>query len=182
MSQPQPELTTERFLLRPLTPDDARDVQRYAGAREIADVTLTVPHPYEDGMAEEWIAGHPAAFRRGEAATFGIVPSGEKRIVGVIGLTLTAEHRRGELGYWIGRPFWGKGYCTEAAGAVLEYGFGDLGLNRIAAYHLARNPASGRVMQKIGMTREGYLRSHVRKWDRFEDVVFYGIIRNDFNA
>jgi [ribosomal protein S5]-alanine N-acetyltransferase len=178
----QPELTTERLHLRPLGPDDAPEVQRYGGAWEIADVTLAVPHPYEDGVAEEWIAGHAAAFGRGELAVFGIARISERRILGVIDLRIDREQRRAEMGYWIGLPFWGKGYCTEAARALLDYGFRELDLNRIAADHLARNPASGRVMRKIGMTREGRLREHARKWDRFEDVVVYGILRKEWAA
>ena len=62
-------------------------------------------------------------------------------------------------------------------GAILGYGFANLGLNRICAIHLARNPASGRVMQKVGMTREGLCPQHVKKWDRYEDLVLYGILK-----
>ena len=89
---------------------------------------------------------------------------------------------RAELGYWIGKPYWGQGYCTEAARATLDFGFEQLGLNRIFAHHFARNPASGRVMQKIGMTREGRLRQHVKKWDAFEDLELYGILKDHWAA
>jgi RimJ/RimL family protein N-acetyltransferase len=180
MTVEQPRLETERLRLRPLGLDDAPAVAEYAGAWEIADVTLSIPHPYEPNMAREWIAAHPAAFQRGEQAVFGILQRSENRLVGVSSLQIAAEHQRAELGYWIGTPFWGRGYCTEAARALLAYGFRELGLNRITAYHLARNPPSGRVMQKIGMTREGVLRKHVRKWDQFEDVVTYGVLRGEW--
>ena len=86
------------------------------------------------------------------------------------------------MGYWVGAPYWGRGYCTEAARAILRYGFEELGLHRIHAQHFARNPASGRVMQKIGMVYEGRQHEHVRKWDRFEDSDLYGILASDWVA
>ena len=98
-------------------------------------------------------------------------------MIGAVGLRIEREDQRAELGYWIGRPYWNQGYCTEAARAVLDFGFEQLGLNRIYASHFTRNPASGRVMQKLGMTHEGRLRQHVRKWDAFEDVEVYAVLR-----
>ena len=83
-----------------------------------------------------------------------------------------------ELGYWIGKPFWGKGYATEAARSLIDFGFTVLGLNRIAARHFARNPASGRVMQKVGMLQTGVDRQAGQKWDRYEDFVLYEIQRD----
>jgi RimJ/RimL family protein N-acetyltransferase len=95
---------------------------------------------------------------------------------------LDGNHRRAELGYWIGRPFWGRGYATEAARAMLDFGFGSMGLNRIFAHHMRDNPASGRVLANIGMTREGVLSQHILKWDQFRDVVLYGLTRERFLA
>ena len=92
------------------------------------------------------------------------------------------EHARAELGYWIGKPYWRNGYATEAARAILQYGFGQLGLNRIHAGHFTRNPGSGRVMQKIGMTHEGHQPRHVKKWDRFEDLELYGILHSQYDS
>jgi RimJ/RimL family protein N-acetyltransferase len=92
---------------------------------------------------------------------------------------LECEHDRAELGYWIGKPFWGRGYATEAARALVQYGFDTLGLHRIYARHLTRNPASGRVLHKIGMTHEGYRRKHEKKWGIYEDDKLYGILRDD---
>jgi RimJ/RimL family protein N-acetyltransferase len=84
-----------------------------------------------------------------------------------------------ELGFWVGKPFWRLGYASEAASAVVQFGFESLGLNRIYAFHMARNPASGKVLEKLGMQREGILRQRVRKWERFEDVVAYAVLRGD---
>jgi RimJ/RimL family protein N-acetyltransferase len=178
----QPELVTERLLLRPFTLADAPTVQKLAGDRDIASVTLNIPHPYEDGMAEEWIGTHEKAFEEGKEVVFAVVLHENDALIGAVGLMINQEHERAEMGYWIGKPYWGNGYCTEAARAMLGYGFNTLGLNRIHATHLTRNPASGRVMEKIGMTSEGHLRQHVKKWDVFEDLEQYAILENEYKA
>lgn len=179
---PQPTLQTERLILRPFTLADASTIQRLAGAREIADMTLNIPYPYLDGMAEAWISTHQPSFENGASVTFAIVRRSDDTLCGAIGLGINPDHAHAEMGYWLGVPYWGQGYTTEAAQAVVRYGFTDLNLHRIYANHFARNPASGRVMQKIGMTREGRLREHVRKWNTFEDLVQYGILRNEWQA
>lgn len=173
-------IETARLLLRPFTLADAPDVQRLAGHRDIASTTLNIPHPYEDGMAERWISGHQERYERGECVDWAITLRSSGMLVGAISLMdISRQHASAELGYWIGRPYWGQGYCTEAARAVVDYGFRVLGLNRIHACHFARNPASGRVMQKIGMTHEGHRRQAVEKWGTFEDVEDYAILKGD---
>ena len=178
--QTQPTLTTERLLLRPFRLEDAPEVQRLAGALEIAEMTASIPHPYEDGMAESWIRGQRDRYARGEVANFAITLQEDDRLIGSIGLRIERSHERAALGYWVGMSYWGQGYCTEAARAIVRYGFEKLGLHRIYATHFARNPASGRVMQKLGMAREGCLRQHLKKWDRFEDMVYYGLLRSQY--
>jgi RimJ/RimL family protein N-acetyltransferase len=178
--QEQPTLETERLFLRPFVESDGPQVQQLAGDRDIASTTLNLPHPYEDGVAEKWISGHQRKFENGEEATFAIVTQNENQLVGAVSLRIIPEHEKAELGYWIGKAYWNNGYCTEAARAILRYGFGTLKLNKIYANHYTRNPASGRVMQKIGMSQEGTLRQDIKKWDKFEDLEVYGILRNQF--
>jgi RimJ/RimL family protein N-acetyltransferase len=172
-------LTTPRLLLRPFTLADAPEVQRLASDRDIASTTLNIPHPYEDGMAEAWIDTHQAQYEQGTLVNFAMVGRSDGKLIGAIGLHPDRQHNRAELGYWVGKPFWNQGYCTEAAQAVVRYGFEVLGLHRIHATHIKRNPASGRVMQKIGMRYEGCLRQHVQKWGVFEDMEIYGILRSE---
>ena len=176
----QPILETLRLSLRPFTLDDAPTVQKLAGRVEIADTTLNIPHPYRDGVAEAWILSHKQLFRLGALSNFAIVLRATSELIGAVGLRIEPSHSRAELGYWIGVPYWNHGYCTEAARAVVEYGFKVLQLNRIHASHLRRNPASGRVMAKLGMSYEGRLRQHVLKSDAFEDLEKYAILRNDY--
>lgn len=181
-----PDLHTERLLLRPFTPADASRVQRLAGDPAIADTTMNIPHPYEEGMAELWIDSHPQRFMEGKSAVFAVTLRDGPRglLIGAMGLEFTPRFNQAEIGYWIGRDYWGQGYCTEAARAVLRYAFEERGVHKVVGRHLSRNSASGRVMEKIGMVREGYLREHVRKGEGapYEDLVTWGILESDWRA
>jgi len=158
-----PLLETDRLVLRRFTLDDAPTVQRLAGDKKIADTTTNVPHPYEDGMAEEWINTHELRYKEGTLLNFAITLRNSGDLVGAIGLIIQPAHFLAELGYWIGKPYWGAGYCTEAARAVIEYAFQVLKLNKISASFMIRNPASGRVMEKLAMKSEGAFRQHIMK-------------------
>jgi RimJ/RimL family protein N-acetyltransferase len=175
-----PTLSTPRLILRPFVLSDASEVRRLAGERAVAEPTLQIPHPYEEGMAEEWIGTHAATFEEGRGVTFAITSKAEGTLFGAISLMDIAAGHQAEVGYWIGVPYWGQGYCTEAARAVVEYAFNTLSLIRVHAHHLTRNPASGRVMLKIGMKHEGCRRRHVLKWGQFEDIELYGILREEW--
>lgn len=175
----RPTLQTDRLLLRPFAAADAPEVHRLAGDYDIASTTLNIPYPYEPGMAEQWIAQQREDFRAGLLVSFAITRQADTRLLGSVGLKVSQRHNHAELGYWIGKEYWNHGYCTEAGRAVVRYGFDVLNLQRIHAYHFARNPASGRVLQKIGMRHEGCQRRHVKKWENFEDLELYGILRDD---
>ena len=108
----QPILKTERLILRPLEISDAARVQLLAGIREIADTTLNIPHPYEDGMAEQWIGTHKPGFEKGEQATFAVVLRESDQLIGAIGLMFNKRFNRVELGYWIAKDHWNQGYGT----------------------------------------------------------------------
>ena len=174
--QGPPVFETPRLLLRPFGLADAQEVQRLAGAPEVADTTLNLPHPYEDGVAEAWIGSHPIRFAAGGGVNYAITRRTDGAMMGSVSLVVTRRHRRAELGYWLGVPYWNLGYMTEAAEALVAHGFSLLNLHKIEAMHLARNPASGRVMEKIGMTREGLLRGHVFKNGVPEDLAVYGLL------
>lgn len=182
MSFDPPILRTTRLVLRPYVLSDAAQLQALAGARAIADTTRDIPHPYPDGAAEAWIASYDERWRAGTFVSFAICDSVSDAVFGGMGLTIKPEYASGELGYWIGVPFWGRGYCTEAAREVLAYGFEGLRLQRIEASHLTRNPASGRVLHKLGMQREGVRRDAIKKWEVFEDVAIYAILAPEWTA
>jgi RimJ/RimL family protein N-acetyltransferase len=177
LDREQPTLTTERLTLVPIDVRFARDLQSLAGAWEVASTTANIPYPYLDGAAEQFIAMQQQQWREDRGGSWHITLDGA--LVGGIGLhELSRHHRRCSLGYWITHTLWRRGYATEAARAVVEYAFAD-GIHRLESNHLTRNPASGRVMQKIGMRHEGTLRGYFRRFDKFEDIEMYSILSTD---
>ena len=171
-----PTLRTARLVIRPLAPTDAPRIYELASAREVALNTMHIPHPYPPGAAEEWIASQEE--KRAEGHYHFAIDDGA--LAGGIGLRVQRDFDRAEIGYWIGVPYWGRGYATEAVAAVIRFGFEELNLNRIYAGYFSRNSASGRVMAKNGMTYEGTLRQHVKKWGEVVDIVYYGILREEW--
>jgi RimJ/RimL family protein N-acetyltransferase len=93
---------------------------------------------------------------------------------------ISKHHRKGEIAYWVAIDHWSKGYCTEAGHAVVKYAFEQWGLNKITSRHKATNPASGKVMQKLGMTYEGTLRQEMFKDGEFCDLVVYGLLKSEY--
>jgi|GEM_PF-375673 len=176
----RPTLESPRLILRAFKPTDVEPLTRLIGDVDIARYTLSIPHPYEEHHAREWMAVQRKIFARGEGVTFAIVSRETSELCGSVGLRIDRKNARGEIGFWIGMPFRNRGLCSEAALLVLEHGFRTLELNRIFAFHFLRNEASGRVMRKIGMRHEGLLLEHVKKDDEFQDLHVYGILRRDF--
>lgn len=178
---PLPTIRTERLVLRPFLAADAAAVQRLAGDREVAAMAGgNIPHPYPDGAAEQWIAGHEREFREGRRLTLAIAQD-EAGVLGNVSLmNLSGQHRRGELGYWVGRPYWSMGYCTEAVRAVVDFGFRTLALNRIEGRCFRRNIRSARVLEKAGFMAEGCLRESVySRWGCYEDMLIFGLLKAD---
>ena len=166
---------------------DVLHVQRLAGERDVASTTSAIPHPYEDGMAEEWISTHQPDFEKGTAINLAITLKDTEKIedtilIGAIGLGIDQTEKIGELGYWVGKPYWNCGYCTEAANAIVTYAFDVLKLTSIHAFYFKRNPASGRVLEKIGMRFEECFPKAVEKWGALEDIVKYSIKNKTHNS
>lgn len=176
----QPNIDTERLILRPFLLSDSKRVQHLAGNTKVAETTLNIPHPYEDGMAEVWIGTHRESFNEGKGVTYAIVSKDTDELIGAIGIMINPTHCRGELGYWIGVPYWGNGYCTEASKALINFGFNELFLNKICANALVTNIASWTVMEKVGMLYEGTLRQEVMKNDLSYDLKTYAILKDEY--
>ncbi len=203
---PQPILRTDRLLLRPFRMADAPAVRGIVDNESVASMTRSITLPYTVAMAKEWIQPQARNWFSQSAAVFAVcwtagettaseasavqaptvqAPSpsalnsksvGAAPLVGAVGLEINEEDEKAELGYWVAETFWGRGVATEAATAMVRFGFEMLCLNKIFASHMVRNPASGRVLEKIGMRQEGVFRDHVKKGGRFEDAVVYGIL------
>jgi len=175
-----PTIQTARLTLRPFTVEDAPAIHEYARHREVAATTATIPHPYTLEDAVEWIERVQRLVEEGSVLNFGIVVREGQSLIGAIDLRLEMENRAADLGYAIHPSHWNRGYMTEAAAAVVEYGFETPDLNRIHAHHFANNPASGRIMEKIGMKREGVMVQRICKWGVMLDAVHYAILRSEY--
>ena len=150
----QPILATERLRLRPYRADDAARIQQLAGEASVAEMTRTIPHPYPNGEAERWIAQQPVDWQQGISATFAVTLRSRDETIGTVGL-FNRVGTEAEIGYWIGVPYQGEGYCTEAVEALIGFGISELGITRFYASHLKRNPASGKVLRNAGLRKCG---------------------------
>ncbi len=172
----RPTLETARLKLRPYSDADIADLLPLIGGREVAATTLRIAHPYTEQDARDFLAFTHEAGK----IWLAITSRQDSRQIGGVGLRVDEQHQHAELGYWLGAPYWGQGYATEAAREMLRYGFEDLGLHRIFASHFKHNPASGRILRKLGMRHEGCQREHLRKWDEFVDSELYGMLRQEW--
>ncbi len=175
-----PVLETERLVLRCLGPADLADATTFFADPDVGRQTTWFALVSRLGVAGllEYIERRRAA---GEMAVWGIVPKEGARVIGFCGLVAIApDDRRAEMGYSLARAHWGRGYAPEAARAVLGCAFAALGFNRIEAYCTAENAASIRVLEKVGMRREGVLREYTTIDGRPRDRAVYGLLRCDW--
>ena len=174
------KLETQRLLLNSFKKEDVSKVVKLAGDFDVYDMTLNIPHPYTLDDATDWISGHQVQFEEQSNLIYAIRSKMDNLLLGCINLSINKKHESGEFGYWIGKTHWGNGYCSEAVSKLIDVGFRNLGLNKIHASHISRNPASGRVMIKNGMQHEGTLKHHLKKEKRFESLELYGILKADY--
>jgi [ribosomal protein S5]-alanine N-acetyltransferase len=174
-------LETPRLHLRLWTLEDESIYVRLSDEAEIARLTGTFLHPQPEGWAAQRLTRYVSALEAGAGYNFAVCLRDSLEVIGDCGLFLEPRHRRAELGYWCGAAYRGHGYTTEAARAVMRFGFDRLALHRIQAGHFPRNPASGRLLEKIGMQREGLLRGYVVKDGVPEDVIYYAALASDFS-
>ena len=176
---PMPRLETERLVLRRITPKDAEDVFAYSRDEEVARYVLWSAQK-KLKEAKEFCRFQQRRYRGDEPSSWGIVLRETGRLVGTIGyMEYNPDHATVELGYSLARWLWGRGYMTEALSRVIGYTFETMDVNRIEAQHELGNPASGRVMEKCGMTREGVLRQRLYNKGKYVDVALYSILKSD---
>ena len=169
-------LQTERLLLRSFELSDVDDVFEYSSDPEFHRY-FNRPLPYTYSCAAQYVA-RQVLLDWSVRPHFAIVI--DNKVIGGTGLRVNGQDQVGELGYAIARTHWGQGIATEASSAVMDWGFRTLGLHKVFARADLRNVGSWRVMEKLGMTREGVLRSHVRLRDEYSDDVYYGILRDEW--
>ena len=169
-------ITTERLVLRLFQTSDAETVATLCNNYNIYKSTMYLPFPYSIDDALSWIEFHYDNLIEDFSYEFAVTDKETGELYGAIGLSNKKDFNQGELAYWIGEPYWGKGYATEAAQAIVQFAFEEKKLHKVFARYFSSNPASGKVMEKIGMKQEGILKDHVIKDGKYKDIVYYGII------
>ena len=175
-----PELQTPRLCLRRLTLRDAQDIYRYSRDPEVARHVLWDAHR-SIGDSRAYLRFMLRRYHAHEPASWGIEYRETGRVIGTIGfMWIQDDNASAEVGYSLAREYWNCGLMTEALEAVIRYGFECMDLNRIEAQHETTNPASGAVMRKCHMQKEGTLRSRLFNKGRYVDVDLYAILRRDY--
>ena len=142
-------LETERLVLRSPRLEDAKAIATLANDRRIAENTRRIAHPYTIDHAEEFIASH-----RDEGGLVFVVTLGNGTVIGSCGIA-DSDAGAPELGYWLGVPFWGNGYATEAVRAVIDHAFTELAHDALQAGARVTNPSSRRILEKCGFQWTG---------------------------
>ena len=175
-----PTIETERLLLRKITLNDASDMFEYASNPEVSEYTMWSTHvSIED--TKYFLKSLTKMYKKRELVDWGIVHKADKKFIGTCGFVeWSMTHSRGELGYALSGRYWGEGYMSEAVNAIIEFGFREMLLNRIAARCEVNNIASARVMEKVGMQLEGILRQQLFVKGRYWDLKIYSILREEF--
>jgi len=174
------KLESERLILRPIEESDVPALFPLINDADVAADMLSVPHPYPEDEYVPWIRKAREAMERREQFPMAIVLKETGLPIGACDiLNISWDHMRAEIAYWIGKEYWGRGYTTEAAKRMIEFGFEELGLERISAGCFPRNKASARIIEKLGFTFEGLARHAYKKDGEFLDELRFGILRSD---
>ena len=176
---PFPEIVSERVLLRRCEVSDAEEFFELAKNPEL---TVNLSWDYHKSINETrgFIQQLQEEYEKERCKTWAICERSENRFIGMITLRTANFQLRGEVGYWIGVPYWNKGYMSEALAALLDFCFGVLELNRVQAEHFVCNPASGRVMEKCGMSYEGTLRGYIFCGEEWHDCRMFSVLRSEW--
>ena len=150
----QSTLETERLILRPLCDNDALNLSRVANDWNVAKFLSSMPHPFTLEVAKNFIQDSNKSYLENENIVFAIVKKNSNEIIGIIELDLNSKDNHATASYWIGKDYWDRGYTTEALEEIVRFGFEDLNIHRITSHHFHNNPASGKVMQKVGLKLE----------------------------
>lgn len=180
---PPPLLETPRLILRAHEPADAPALAALCNDLDVVRWTSSHPFPYELKHAEEWIANREPEYQAQTASVHGAFLKETGELIGGVGYHNRAPgHQRAELGYLIGKRYWGRGYATEMARCAVRHGFEDLKFTRIYAGVLSGNAASVRVLEKLGLRREGLQRRHINRFGTWHDLELFGLLREEWNG
>jgi [ribosomal protein S5]-alanine N-acetyltransferase len=164
---------TPGLRLRAFAQSDAKRLARIAGVESVVRFTLGIPLPYTETAALEWIDG--LIERNAQGMEWISAISWHGRLVGSVGLTIESEHRRAEIGYWLGEDYRGRGFAQAAVAQTCRIAFDQLGLHRLYGLCFLDNIASQQLLLKLGFRKEGRLRGHIVKDDVTKDALLYAL-------
>ena len=173
-------LETVRLILRPYRMSDAVDVARHLKDRAVTRYTY-IPHPYTIDDYRQFLRRIRSPKRRAHNVVFAIVDKSAGKVIGAVGVHGIDETKRStEIGYWLAKPYWGKGIVVEALNRIVEYLFRERKLLRVFAHVWHPNAKSARVLEKAGFTHEGRLRRDIKRNGRWMDVLLFGLLREEW--
>lgn len=175
------EFDGERVSIRPLKSSDAPDIYENVKDKEIVTWTVSIPHPYPKDGALKFIRKARYNIKKERSYAFGIVLKDTGTVIGVVELmAFDWKNKNAEIGYWLGRKYWGEGLMTEAVRLILKFSFGNLGLHRIYARLFEDNTGSVRILEKSGFKLEGRMREERYRYGKWHDALRYGILESEF--
>ena len=175
-----PTLQTQRLLLRPMERSDFADMYDYARREDTSRYLVWTPHPSLE-YTRNYLGYIAKLYRKGQFFDWAIVEKSSGRMIGTCGFTqLDLQHHVGEIGYVLNPTRHGRGYATEAVMRVLDYGFRELGLNRIEGRYMAENTPSRRVMERCGLSYEGVLRQSMLIKGVYRDIAICSIVYEEY--
>lgn len=180
MTYPFKELTTDRLILAEFGKVAAETWFDLIKDKDVAQTTLSLPHPCTLKDAISWKANQIDAIKNGSVLRWSITKKDSHVVMGCVKLSLNPRFNSAEIGYWVGKRFWGNGYAVEASTKVLNYGFRELKLNRIEAHAMVVNKASSKILLKLGMQKEGFHRQLIKRWGNYIDVESFAMLLSDW--
>ncbi len=175
------EIEGERIVLRKLRVSDVLDIYKNLQDKDMVKWTLNIPWPYKKQDAVKWIRKTHYGIKKRKEYSLGIILKNENKLIGAISLMhIDCKNKNAELGYWLGKKYWGKGYMTEAVKLMLKFAFEKLKLHRIYANLFEKNVASRRVLEKASFKLEGIMREHKYRYNKWHNELKFGILKKEY--
>lgn len=172
------ELTTERLSLQKFRLSHAEEFSALLEDKEVAATTLMLPSPCSMSDAKNMLTEYIDEEKHRKSMRWAMTK--DNKLIGSIHLVPNTNFNSAELGFWLGKKFWGKGFTYEASKTVINFGFNELKLNRIQAHAMVENASSLKLLEKLGFAQEGYHPDLVIKWGEYKDVLTFGLLRINY--
>jgi [ribosomal protein S5]-alanine N-acetyltransferase len=179
------KINTQRLLLRPVTLRDIPSIVKNVNNLNVSKWLLAVPYPYRTKDAKSWInhCQEEAGKKQRDNYDFGIELKSDNTLIGAIGINHISKYQgTATVGYWLGEDYWRNGYGSEALNAILNLAFKKLKLRRLEAEVFAKNPSSGKLLEKYDFQKEGFKRKVIKSkaTGKIHDGIIYALLRQDY--